>query len=189
MAVQSKFLLLPTASDRSIKRLISDLSALYLRHRSRISRAIYITLFVALVNRIRNAIAEQKAASRRQADALRRLGTAAADHEGTSKKKRVELNREFFVNLLRLLKIVIPGWRSRELRLLISHSVFLVIRTLISLYVAELDGRLVSSLVRGRGKEFLLGIVWWMTVAIPATFTNSMVRLREGYFAPMKVAG
>jgi ATP-binding cassette subfamily D (ALD) long-chain fatty acid import protein len=77
--------------------------------------------------------------------------------------------------LLRLLKIVIPGWRSKELRLLVSHSVFLVLRTLLSLYVAELDGRLVSNLVRGKGKDFLLGLVWWMIVAVPATFTNSMV--------------
>lgn len=56
-----------------------------------------------------------------------------------------------------------------------SHSVFLVLRTLLSLYVAELDGRLVSNLVRGKGKDFLLGLVWWMIVAVPATFTNSMV--------------
>jgi ATP-binding cassette subfamily D (ALD) long-chain fatty acid import protein len=53
----------------------------------------------------------------------------------------------------------------------------LVLRTMISLYVAELDGRLVSSLVRGKGGDFLKGLVWWMTVAIPATFTNSMVSL------------
>jgi ATP-binding cassette subfamily D (ALD) long-chain fatty acid import protein len=33
----------------------------------------------------------------------------------------------------------------------------------------------VSSLVRGKGKEFLTGLVWWMCVAVPATFTNSMV--------------
>jgi ATP-binding cassette subfamily D (ALD) long-chain fatty acid import protein len=69
----------------------------------------------------------------------------------------------------------VPGWKSKELRLLISHSVFLVLRTLISLYVAELDGRLVSSLVRGKGRDFLVGLVWWMVVAVPATFTNSMV--------------
>jgi hypothetical protein len=74
-----------------------------------------------------------------------------------------------------LLKIVIPGLRSKELRLLVSHSVFLVLRTLLSVYVAELDGRLVSSLVRGKGRDFLLGLGWWMTVAVPATFTNSMV--------------
>ena len=74
-----------------------------------------------------------------------------------------------------MLRIVIPGWRSKELRLLISHSIFLVLRTMLSLYVAELDGKLVSDLVRGRGKKFLTGLVWWMMVAVPATFTNSMV--------------
>lgn len=38
-----------------------------------------------------------------------------------------------------------------------------------------MDGQLVSSLVRGRGRDFLVGIVWWMVIAVPATFTNSMV--------------
>lgn len=173
MAVQSK-LLLSSTSERSIKRIVSDLTSIYLRHRTRISRAVYLTLFITLINRIQNAISEQKAASIRQAEARKRAGTGAGLGEATS-RKRVELNREFFKNLLRLLKIVIPGWRSKELRLLISHSVFLVIRTLISLYVAELDGRLVSSLVRAKGRDFLLGILWWMVVAVPATFTNSMV--------------
>ncbi|KAI9681283.1 MAG: hypothetical protein M1817_002566 [Caeruleum heppii] len=177
MAAQSKLLSLPHSSDRSIKRLISDLSTIYLRHRTNISRAVYLTLFVALINRIRNAINEQKSVAR-QAAARKRPGTGPAAGE-VSARKKVELNREFFKNLLRLLKIVIPGWRSSELRLLISHSVFLVVRTLISLYVAELDGRLVSSLVRGKGREFLLGLVWWMAVALPATFTNSMLSYHQ----------
>jgi ATP-binding cassette subfamily D (ALD) long-chain fatty acid import protein len=55
----------------------------------------------------------------------------------------------------------------------------LVIRTLLSLYVADLDGKLVSSLVRGKGKDFLIGIVWWMIVAVPATFTNSMLSYHQ----------
>jgi ATP-binding cassette subfamily D (ALD) long-chain fatty acid import protein len=170
MAAQSK--LIPP--DRTIKGIISELTNLYLKHRTKISRTIYLTLFVALINRVRNAISEQKAASQRAAERLSK-GTVSTSGEDVSKRKKVELNREFFKSLFRLLKIVIPGWKSKELRLLISHSIFLVVRTLISLYVAELDGRLVSNLVRGKGKEFLVGIVWWMIVAVPATFTNSMV--------------
>ena len=172
MAAQSK-LVLP---ERSVKRILSDLTSLYLKHRTRISRGVYLTLFVALIHRIHNAIAEQKAASQRQAELRTKPLTGALPSGG---KKRVEINREFFKNLLRLLKIVVPGWKSKELRLLISHSIFLVVRTMLSLYVAELDGRLVSSLVRGKGRDFLLGIVWWMMVALPATFTNSMVRRPE----------
>ncbi|KAI9777113.1 MAG: hypothetical protein M1839_009069 [Geoglossum umbratile] len=177
MAAQSKLLPRSYPSDRSVKRIVSSLSRLYLQNRTNISRAVYLTLFVALINRIRNAISEQKAASARLSAARKRPGAGAAGGETASRK--VELNREFFRNLFRLLKIVVPGWRSKELRLLISHSVFLVIRTLISLYVAELDGRLVSSLVRGKGKEFLIGLVWWMMVALPATFTNSMLSYHQ----------
>lgn len=168
MTAQSKLLLSSPPSEKSIKQLVTSLTEFYLGNRTKISRAVYLTFVVALINRTRNAISEQKAASIQQSRL--RQGEGA-----TTPRKKVELNREFFKNLLRLLKIVIPGWRSKELRLVISHSIFLVVRTLISLYVAELDGKLVSSLVRGKGKEFFKGIVWWMIVAVPATFTNSMV--------------
>jgi ATP-binding cassette subfamily D (ALD) long-chain fatty acid import protein len=179
MAALSKIL-----PERSIGQIASHLTGLYVKHRTRISRAVYLALLLALAKRIHNAVGEQKAASRRQAEMRSRPGTSGLGNnnntpekksEGPGGKKRVELNREFFKSLLRLLRIVIPGWRSKEFRLLVSHSVFLVLRTMLSIYVAELDGRLVSNLVRGKAKEFLSGLAWWMTVAIPATFTNSMV--------------
>lgn len=176
MAAQSK---LSLPSDRSLSVLLSRASSSYLKHRSKISRAVYLTLFVALANRVRNAVNEQKAAAARQRhreSSSAGKTTAAGVDPG---RRKVELNREFFRNLFRLLKIVIPGVRSKEMRLLVSHSVFLVIRTLLSLYVAELDGKLVSALVRGKGKDFLLGIAWWMVVAVPATFTNSMLSYHQ----------
>lgn len=139
-----------------------------------------MTLFVALAHRVYNAIAEQKAAAKRQAELRATLsGTTSDVHEPEQKKKRIELNREFLRNIWKLIKICIPGLRSKELRLLVSHSVFLVMRTLLSLYVAELDGKVVSSLVKGKGREFILGLVWWMVVAVPATFTNSMLQYHQ----------
>ena len=179
MAALSKITLPPQLSETSIKQVISRLTTLYLSHRTSISRTVYVTLAFTLINRLRNAIAEQKAASIRVTQSrLQRSGTSAAEASVTA-RKRVELNSEFFGNLWRILKIVIPGWKSKELRLVISHTFFLIIRTLISLYVAELDGKLVSNLVRGRGKQFFKGIAWWMTVAIPATFTNSMLSYHQ----------
>lgn len=172
MATQSKIL-----PDRTVKSIVQQLTAIYLRHRKKISRTVYLTLFVTLINRVRNAIHEQKAASARQSESRRHGGTASTD-EPAQRRKKVELDREFFRSIFRLLRIVIPGWKSSEMKLLISHSFFLVARTLLSLYVADLDGKLVSSLVRGKGKDFLMGIVWWMIVAIPATFTNSMVSVK-----------
>ena len=180
MAVASKLLHASGVSEKSIRQTISNLTTLYLTHRTKISRTVYITLFLALANRLRSAISEQKAASIHAAQArAARTGTISGEAKEKSSRKRVELNSEFFRNLWRLLKIVIPGWKSKELRLVISHSFFLIIRTLISLYVAELDGKLVSSLVRGKGKEFFKGILWWMIVAIPATFTNSMLSYHQ----------
>ncbi|KAI1210748.1 ABC transporter transmembrane region 2 [Annulohypoxylon truncatum] len=174
MAAQSK-LVLP---DRSLKSVVAQLTHLYVENRTRISRVVYLTLLVALVNRVRHAISEQKAASAREA-AKRKLGTTSSDGTEVTKKKKVELNREFFKSLLRLLKIVVPGARSKETRLLISHSFFLVVRTLISLKVAEMDGAIVKALVKGSGKEFLTRIVWWMLIAVPATFTNSMLSYHQ----------
>lgn len=79
---------------------------------------------------------------------------------------KVEVDAIFFERLRSLLKIVIPGARSKEAMLLIMHTAFLILRTIISLYVAELDGRIVSAFVRSQTGEFLKGIAWWMTIAV-----------------------
>ncbi|KAM3441905.1 hypothetical protein MY4824_001319 [Beauveria thailandica] len=180
MATQSKFAL---PGSINVRGLATQLVQLYVANRSRISRAVWITLFVALIHRIRNAIAEQKAASARES-AQRSSRRAAVSQPGDASgpdapRKKVALDREFFRSLMRLIRIVVPGWRSKEARLLISHSFFLVLRTLISLKVAEMDGAIVKALVRGNGKDFISRIVWWMIIAVPATFTNSMLSYHQ----------
>lgn len=91
------------------------------------------------------------------------------------KKKKVELNWEFFCLLLRLLKIVVLGWRSKEMRLLISYSFFLVMWMFISLKVVVMDGVIVKVLVKGNGREFLMCIVWWMLIVVLVMFINLML--------------
>ena len=41
--------------------------------------------------------------------------------------------------------------------------------------MAELDGRIVASLVRGDKTMFFRRVLIWMSVAVPAVFTNSMI--------------
>lgn len=68
-------------------------------------------------------------------------------HAGSKKKKgekkqRASVNDPLFQQRLkRLLRIVIPGIRSREAGMLALHTFFLLARTALSLYVADLDGR------------------------------------------------
>ena len=47
----------------------------------------------------------------------------------------------FYQRLSRILRIVIPSIRSKEALLLFMHSSLLIFRTVISLYVAGLDGK------------------------------------------------
>ncbi|GAA5846801.1 hypothetical protein JCM5353_005908 [Sporobolomyces roseus] len=113
------------------------------------------------------------------------VGTVAATGRGRGKRRgpRVEVDALFFQRLTRLLRIVIPSIHSKEASLLLLHSFFLVLRTVLSLYVASLDGSIVSALVRAQPKQFLTRITLWMAVAIPATYTNSMLTYLQSKLA------
>jgi ATP-binding cassette subfamily D (ALD) long-chain fatty acid import protein len=69
------------------------------------------------------------------------------------------LNLAFLHQFLSLLSIMIPRWTSKETGLLLSHGMFLMLRTYLSLVVARLDGEIVRDLVAGNGKSFIWGIV------------------------------
>ena len=56
------------------------------------------------------------------------------------------VNRLFFKRLFHLLQILIPSIWSKEFMWLALHSTALVVRTFLSIYVADLDGRMVSSI-------------------------------------------
>lgn len=74
-----------------------------------------------------------------------------------------------------LSRVVFPSLRSRETLILTLHSFFLVLRTVLSIAVARLDGVIVRDLVKADGKGFIKGLGLWFLLAIPSTYTNSMV--------------
>uniref|UniRef100_H2YG41 ABC transporter domain-containing protein n=1 Tax=Ciona savignyi TaxID=51511 RepID=H2YG41_CIOSA len=94
-------------------------------------------------------------------------------------KSSVAVNRVFFKRLWRLMKILIPGVWSKEFVWLFLHSSALVARTFLSIIVADLDGRMVRSIVRTDLWQFILDLLKWLALAIPATFTNSAIRFCE----------
>jgi ATP-binding cassette subfamily D (ALD) long-chain fatty acid import protein len=87
-----------------------------------------------------------------------------------------KLSLSFWQQFRSLLRIVIPSIRSREALLLLAHSCFLVLRTVLSLAVAKLDGRIVRDLVSADGYGFLRGLALWFALAVPSIYTNSMIR-------------
>lgn len=52
-------------------------------------------------------------------------------------------------------------------------------RTLVSIYVAKLDGSIVKSIVDRRLKLFVWLMCKWMMIAVPATYINSMIMYLE----------
>ncbi|KAJ2452845.1 ATP-binding cassette long-chain fatty acid transporter pxa1 [Coemansia sp. RSA 2336] len=97
--------------------------------------------------------------------------------------KRAKLDREFLRQLRAIRRIIIPSLMSKEAAIIAMHAMFLVLRTWLSVVVAELDGKIVKHLVQGHGRRFLAGLLSWFAIAIPATYTNSMIRFLESKLA------
>ena len=97
------------------------------------------------------------------------------------------LDKTFLRQLLAILKIAFPSWRSKESLILLLHSFFLVARTVLSVGVARLDGRIVRDLVSADGKGFMKGLGLWFLMAIPSTYTNTMVFIKHYYIPKNKL--
>lgn len=89
------------------------------------------------------------------------------------------MDRVLFQRLQRLMLILIPTWRSKEFGILTLHTFFLVFRTALSVYLAYVDGHIVGHLVNKDAKEFGRSILWWLVIAVPATYTNAMIKFLE----------
>src|SRR5882762_702077 len=65
-----------------------------------------------------------------------------------SSKTKPNIDASFLRQLRAVLfRIAFPSWRSKERMLVVLHSFFLVLRTVLSVAVAKLDGRIVRDLV------------------------------------------
>ncbi|GAA5981101.1 hypothetical protein JCM5350_007154 [Sporobolomyces pararoseus] len=107
------------------------------------------------------------------------IGTPTAS--ATAEKVRV--NKEFFRQLSAIFRIIVPRWSSKEVWLIGAHTTFLLLRTYLSLLVAQLDGKLVGDLVSANGRGFLRGLLYWFLLAIPSVYTNSMLRFLQSKLA------
>ncbi|KAL9935777.1 hypothetical protein V8E36_005354 [Tilletia maclaganii] len=117
-------------------------------------------------------------AKKEEAKAIRAEGSAAA-----ATAKKVGVNKEFFRQLRAIFLILIPHSNSREVFIFALHSFFLMLRTYLSVLVARLDGAIVRDLVSANGKGFMRGLGLWFALAVPSTYTNSMIRYLQSKLA------
>jgi ATP-binding cassette, subfamily D (ALD), member 2 len=72
-----------------------------------------------------------------------------------------------------------PSIFSKQCLYLALHTLTLISRTFISIYVARLEGTLVKSIVQKSSREFIINLSKWLSIAIPATSCNSLIRYLE----------
>ncbi len=100
-----------------------------------------------------------------------------------SKKKKVAIDGVFLERLKAIIKIVMPSYKSKAFLILCGHTLFLLTRTLLSIYVSILDGEITKNIVEANIKGFAWSMMKWLLLAIPATYVNSMIRYLESKLA------
>ncbi|KAJ3900827.1 ABC transporter transmembrane region 2-domain-containing protein [Lentinula edodes] len=159
---------LSTSRTKEFLELLDGISKHYAAHRPLIQRILNISFVLYVLGTTYKGFSARPAPKGQ----LKR-NKDAGNEEEMRRPPRVAVDALFYQRLRHILRIVIPGIRSKEALMLIMHSSLLIARTAISLYVAALDGKIVASLVRAKPLEFAYNIIRWLLVAIPATWTNS----------------
>ena len=93
----------------------------------------------------------------------------------------------FFKRAWELVRIVVPTWKSHEMFNLVNLTIFLVVRTFLSIYIANVNGRIVKSIINANYGDFVkkvkkikrkfvficFQIINLGILAIPSSFVNS----------------
>ncbi|EJD54748.1 hypothetical protein AURDEDRAFT_110247 [Auricularia subglabra TFB-10046 SS5] len=102
--------------------------------------------------------------------------TRDARHFPVLSTGKTVVDKAFMRQLLAVLRIAFQSVASKQSGIVVLHSIFLVLRTYLSVVVAKLDGRIVRDLVNADGRGFLTGLALWFALAVPSTYTNTMIR-------------
>ena len=95
--------------------------------------------------------------------------------EGKKKTRDGTINLSFFVHLFKLLKIAYPKFNSRITLDSFMMMVALVLRTVLSIYIAEVNGSFVRTIIERNLPDFALNILKMTVVSIPASVLNSFL--------------
>lgn len=103
-----------------------------------------------------------------------KLAGSGADAAKSKKKKgKGSVDAQFINRVMRLIRIVIPTWKCREVVNLAGLTIALVLRTFLSIYLASINGAVVKAIVNTDFKGFIASIVFLGLFSIPASTVNS----------------
>lgn len=73
------------------------------------------------------------------------------------------------------MKIVIPTWKCQEVLDICLLTVFLILRTFLSIYIAGLNGKIVKCIIEKNKTVFVQRVFFLGLIAVPASFVNSFL--------------
>lgn len=97
------------------------------------------------------------------------------------KARRVAVDALFFKRLCKILSVCVPGFFSKEMLLVLTQGGLLVSRSILTDIIAEQEGACGSSLINQRADKFLVGLIKFSLVAIPASVVNSGLKMFQKF--------
>ena len=91
-------------------------------------------------------------------------------------KKKVGVGSEFYKQIIRLLKICVPGWFSPEAGYLTLVAATLVARTLCDLWMININTTLERTIITRDAKAFGYHIVQFIVSVLPIAMVNNLMK-------------
>eukprot|EP01064_Diplonema_japonicum_P037913 TRINITY_DN9022_c1_g3_i1.p1 TRINITY_DN9022_c1_g3~~TRINITY_DN9022_c1_g3_i1.p1 ORF type:complete len:675 (+),score=202.52 TRINITY_DN9022_c1_g3_i1:58-2025(+) len=95
----------------------------------------------------------------------------------SKEKGKKKIGTSSMEDLKMLVKILVPNMFCKEAGILMSFIAVLTTRTLLSIVVAHLDGRVIKSLVELKFREFTRLSGLWLLLGLPAAVCNALIKL------------
>ena len=79
----------------------------------------------------------------------------------------------FIKKIRELIKIVVPSWNSKESKYIVLLTLMLILRTQMSIWLADVNGMIVKAIIERDFKKFCSRIFGLMLFAVPSSAVNS----------------
>lgn len=129
-----------------------------------------------LVSRLARVMRSQRRAQAALAAAADFAPAKTSAKEKPAKDARVAVDARFLQRLRSILKICVPGPASREAALILLQGSLLLARTVLSDYIARLEGTCAEKVTGQDWPAFRLVVRQFALVAVPASVVNSALK-------------
>ena len=128
-----------------------------------------IGILIKMRNEVRKSESQQVSEQEKEKSEQEKEAEAKKKKE----KSKGQIDWVFIKRLKELVRVVVPSWKTLEFLDMSQMTCFLILRTFLSIYIAEINGKIVQSLIEVEFWPFVDKIVNLGLIAIPASFINS----------------